>query len=65
MNVTVATVSLVLVTTAVKPVGTLVTTAPVSAFPFMPVKVSLAKVNVTLAVIEPSFAAASAKVVPL
>ena len=60
----VATVELVRVNTAVKPAGTLVT-RPTIRDPSVPTKVSPVKVMVSVAVIEPSFATASANVVAL
>ena len=54
-----AVVADVLVTTAVRPVGTLVTAAPARTAPSLPVKVSLASVMVSFCVMEPSLAAAS------
>ena len=53
------------VTTAVRPAGTLPNVTPGKAAPLVPVNVVLAKVIVDVAVIEPSFAAASANEVVL
>ena len=61
----VAVVSLALVTTAVRPLGTLVTVAPASTCPLVPVKVSPISVMVRVSVIEPLLAVASARVAAL